>query len=94
MTEFNDTVKNGAIENIVSFLKNPEGKNSLAQVSLILESVQNAFVTNDNSKNAQSNLVRFLETFIKQLAARTEGEIFAINYPFYHKKSDISFILP
>ena len=75
MTEFNDTVKNGAIENIVSFLKNPEGKNSLAQVSLILESVQNAFVTNDNSKNAQSNLVRFLETFIKQLAARTEGEI-------------------
>lgn len=75
MTEFNDTVKNGAIENIVSFLKNPEGKNSLAQVSLILESVQNAFVTNDNSQNAQSNLVRFLETFTKQLAARTEGEI-------------------
>ena len=37
MTEFNDTVKNVAIENIVSFLKNPNGKSQLAQVSLILE---------------------------------------------------------
>ena len=59
MTEFNDTVKNVAIENIVSFLKNPNGKSQLAQVSLILETVQNAFVTNDITKEAQTNLKRF-----------------------------------
>lgn len=75
MTEFNDTVKNVAIENIVSFLKNPNGKSQLAQVSLILETVQNAFVTNDITKEAQTNLKRFLDTYINKLAARTEEEI-------------------
>ena len=75
MTQFNDTVKNVAIENIVSFLKNPEGKSSMAQVSLIIETVQNAFVTNDDEKDAQATLVRFLETYINKLAARADGEI-------------------
>lgn len=75
MTQFNDTVKNVAIENIVSFLKNPEGKSSVDQVSLIIETVQNAFVTNDDEKDAQATLVRFLETYINKLAARADGEI-------------------
>lgn len=39
MTEFNDAMKNAAVNNIVSFLQNPEGKSPLAQVSLILETI-------------------------------------------------------
>lgn len=75
MTEFNDAMKNVAVNNIVSFLQNPEGKSPLAQVSLILETVQNAFVTNDIATDAQTNLVRFLETYIQKLSVRTEREI-------------------
>lgn len=75
MTEFNDAMKNAAVNNIVSFLQNPEGKSPLAQVSLILETIQNAFVTDNIAKDAQTNLVRFIETYINKLAARTGGEM-------------------
>lgn len=74
MTEFNDAVKNVAINSIVSFLQNPEGKSPLAQVSLILETVQNAYMVNDKETCLQSNLAKFFEPFINEIAAtRTDA---------------------
>lgn len=74
MTEFNDAMKNVAINSIVSFLQNPEGKSPLAQISLILETVQNAYMVNDKETCLQSNLAKFFEPFINEIAAtRTDA---------------------
>lgn len=75
MTKFTNNAKNAAIDNIVSFLKNPGDKSPLAQASLILETVQKAFVTNDLERNEQASLMQFMEQYINLLATCTDNNI-------------------
>lgn len=72
MSQINDPMKETAARNIVAYLKTPNGKPVLAQASVILETVQNAFITNDTEKKEQAAFVQFMNRYIKEFATATQ----------------------
>lgn len=63
MTEFNDSMKNQAIDDIVCILQNTEGKSPL-QLVQVLEAVQNACGDKDNVTGGKAILAGFLEQYV------------------------------